>query len=209
MKEAAEPEQTRRNWSFLAAEAEMECDSSTASSLIVPCSPWNAPKCASWENNACCSNGNDRKSLNKPAVASHATKASSGPQLRIYKAADLRRLASVAGRTARRRRQQRLWLSPRLQEPQQGVICVWKVCVVGLRDESWGGISGESGTGGAAVSDLASVRVIQCEAMEGSAVCSDGNTPPVRTVCQHSLIKMSCYKQKTQIITCPYDECAD
>lgn len=50
---------------------------------------------------------NDKKVLNKPAVAPHATKAWSGseraPRLRIYKAAALRQLALVAGRTARRR----------------------------------------------------------------------------------------------------------
>lgn len=40
-------------------------------------------------------------------------------------------------------------------------------CVAGLRDESCAEISGESGAGGAGVSDLAFVTVILCEVMEG------------------------------------------
>ncbi len=72
----------------------------------------------------------------------------------------------------------------------EGVCC----CVAGLRDESPGEISGESGAGGAGVSDLASVTVILCEAMEGSAVCVYMETrlpSSGQIICQDSIVKMS------------------
>lgn len=80
-------------------------------------------------------------------------------------------------------------------------LCLEGVCfrAAGLGDESCGEISGESGAGGAAVSDLARVT---------DTVWGDGGISlpsSGQIICQDGIIKMSWKEQRTQIITCVSD----
>lgn len=98
------------------------------------------------------------KGLNKPAVASHATKTSSDSQrLRIYKAAALRRLAPVARRPHKARIvPEALGNTAECYLHLEGVCCCVASLKRGVLDESCREISGLSGAGRTGVSDLAS-----------------------------------------------------